>query len=122
MAGTATIESRRYWNPTGFHVEQGKRYRYRATGTWSDAAIVCDANGWSRWWANYLDWAKRCRHAHWFQLVGCVDRTSEPIVMGTEGTFIAPATGELYCYANDGYWAYGNNRGSVVLTLQVASS
>jgi hypothetical protein len=38
--------------------------------------------------------------------------------MDCSGTFVAPATGELYCYANDGYWAYANNSGAITLTVE----
>lgn len=118
MTKTATIRSCNYWNETGFHVEKDKRYRYAAVGTWKDASILCNADGWSSELCDaFLGWAKRCREADWFQLVGSVDRLSPPILMGCSGTFIAPATGELYCYANDGYWAYANNSGSITLTV-----
>lgn len=40
-----TVDSRLKWNDTGTNLIQGKQYRYRATGSWQDWYIVCDANG-----------------------------------------------------------------------------
>lgn len=118
MTKAAIIESCSYWNKTGFHVEKDKRYRYAAVGAWKDASVLCDADGWSSATCDLLlGWGKRCHEARWFQLVGSVDGQSPPIVMGSSGTFIAPASGELHCYANDGRWAYANNTGAVALTV-----
>lgn len=112
---TAPIDSRIKSNATGIHVEQGYTYRYAAVGIWHDAWIQCDADGWNQWWAIPLSPFKRCRDADWFQLVADVGDATVPL--GTCGTFVAPASGELRCYANDGDCAYANNRGSITLTV-----
>jgi hypothetical protein len=71
---------------------------------------------------------KRVEEADWLELVGVVANGSkdlgksnppgnEPFVIGKgcEGT---PALGGyLYCFANDAWYAYANNKGSVTLTV-----
>lgn len=114
----ATVASREKWNRTGIELVAGQRYHYAAIGTWHDASILCDANGWTDVWRyGYVEWAKRCLAANWFQLVGSVGKASPMIVLGTGGEFVAPASGELYCFANDAEWAYGNNEGAIELTV-----
>jgi hypothetical protein len=120
MVVMVTVDSRRKWNDTGTDLIQGKQYRYRATGSWQDWYIVCDANGYSRWMLWLFGWMRRVPVAHWFQLIGVVDKAmSHPIRMGTEGTFTAPASGRLWVFANDAAFAYGNNTGTI--ELQVCS-
>jgi len=77
----------------------------------------------------YLDlWgSKRFEAAPWFSLVGFVasehgknDRllpTGETFLIGSGLKFTPRQSGYLYCYANDAWQTYDNNRGSVVLTV-----
>ena len=73
--------------------------------------------------------SKRFEHADWFQLVGAVADGGNP---GRDGThdqlttfaigdgcdFPATQSGYLYCFANDAWKFYGNNRGFVTVTLR----
>ena len=74
-----------------------------------------------------LWWTKRVEEAPWFALIGFIanehgrdDRqlpTGETVTIG-DGTTLEPKqSGYLYCFANDAWRAYDNNRGSVALTV-----
>jgi hypothetical protein len=72
-------------------------------------------------------YTRRDEHAPWFALMGFVasdagmdDNTlssGETFMIGDSATFTPRLGGYLYCYANDAWQAYGNNRGSVALTV-----
>jgi Uncharacterized alpha/beta hydrolase domain (DUF2235) len=77
-----------------------------------------------------LWWSRREGDQPWFALIGVVANEEDPeerITYQTfaigEGTRFRPTrTGYLYCFANDAWEAYGNNRGSVRLTVRVADA
>ena len=123
MTWTAIIDSRQYWNPTGISLEQGKRYAFEAQGEWLDASIRCDADGWTPQWNPVLmmltEFAKREKGQPLFKLMGAVEKKRPYLVLGTKGSFVAPATGELFCFANDVPGYYANNSGSVKLQIQL---
>ena len=70
---------------------------------------------------------RRDEKAPWFALMGFVasavgeDATTlaqgEGFLIGESATFAPTLGGYLYCYANDAWQTYGNNRGSVQLTV-----
>jgi len=78
---------------------------------------------------NHADfwWTRRHEDAPWFALMGYVASafgeddqnlaTGEYFKIGDSTTFSPQFGGYLYCYANDAWQAYGNNRGSVALTV-----
>jgi hypothetical protein len=76
-------------------------------------------------------WTRRDEHAPWFALMGFVanavgasDATlpeGETFVIGESAEFTPRMSGYLYCFANDAWQTYGNNRGSVTLTVTRAS-
>lgn len=112
------IHASQKWNDTGFDLIQGRSYQYEAVGHWKDWYIDCDADGYSRWFTGPLGWAKRVFGARWFQLIGAVEQDpSRVIILGTRGKFIAPHSGRLWAFANDAWVAYGNNSGSLELTI-----
>ena len=72
--------------------------------------------------------SKRFEHADWFQLVGAVADGGNPgrdgthdrltaFAIGKEYEFTPEKSGYLYCFANDAWNFYGNNRGFVTVTL-----
>lgn len=72
---------------------------------------------------------KRVEHADWFELVGAVANGGNPtkdgthaqletIVLGAEKTFEINKSGYLYCFANDAWGFYHNNRGYVTLKIE----
>ena len=79
-------------------------------------------------------WTKRDEGEAWFALLGHIasdhgltpttEATGETFLIGdreTDPTFTPQASGYLYCFANDAWHTYGNNRGSVSLTVTRAS-
>ena len=84
-------------------------------------------------------YTKREENAPWFALIGLIANNHPPprqsddenavdllphevFIIG-EGTSITPqASGYLYCFANDAWQTYGNNRGSVRLTVEIEGS
>lgn len=114
----SNINSRLRWNDTLIDVVEGLAYQYVADGQWTDASRECNADGYSGTWLDSLSFLKRCGSAKWFQLVAAVDqKSSQTIVLGHAGQFIAPASGRLWAYANDATFAYWNNKGSLALTI-----
>ena len=72
--------------------------------------------------------SKRFAHADWFALIGAIADGGNPQVDGThdrltsfvvgDGCPCTPArSGYLYCFANDAWGFYGNNRGFVTVTV-----
>lgn len=77
------------------------------------------------------DWygTRRAENHPWFALLGAVanggnpgiDGTPDPhatFCIGTGCSSTVAAAGYLYCFANDAWHFYGNNRGSVMLSVQ----
>ena len=113
----AIIDSRAIWNDTGFEVVAGLRYEVAVSGQWHDASHVTGPEGWpGNGVVNWFKFLRRARHFEWAALVGSVDQR-KPYIHLMPGTFVAPATGRLYCFANDAPGFYGNNHGSLKLTI-----
>ena len=121
------IDSRVRWVRTGITLRAGRTYRLTAAGTWTDKAKSCGPEGYpsrdypdraTRWFLRCFWWTRRKRCAPWLALIGALDSDRRKrFVIGTAKTFTAPADGELLCFANDAYTAYGNNCGSVRLNV-----
>jgi hypothetical protein len=111
------INSRPHWNKTGFQVTAGKTYRLRAGGMWCDATNKHDANGYEKPSLDRWRRFRRVRSAPWFALIGTVEGR-DAFVIGTDKTWTATRSGELWCYANDVWFMYWNNRGSVTLEIE----
>lgn len=76
--------------------------------------------------------SKRIEHADWFALVGAIadggnpekDGTHDRLTyfeIGKEYQFTPAKSGYLYCFANDAWGFYNNNRGFVTLTVKQLS-
>ena len=112
------------WFAPPVALEEGTRYYFRASGTWQDASITCDANGHD---AARLRWVRFLMRAKgdgitWFTLIGAIDRDASSFFAIGDGTrwplgAIAAKSGQLFCFANDAPLMYWNNHGAV--TLQV---
>jgi hypothetical protein len=76
-------------------------------------------------------WTRRDEDAPWFALLGFIANaagedaktlaTGETFVIGEKATFTPKLGGYLYCYANDAWQAYANNRGSARLEVTRAA-
>jgi hypothetical protein len=112
------------WVETPVVAEAGNRYYFKATGRWRDASIECDADGhddpklqWMKFLLRY-----RGQSASWFTLIGCVAKDSASMfAIGTgdrlHGGWTASRSGPIYCFANDAWFMYWNNRGAVQLEI-----
>lgn len=108
------------WNPLGIEVHQGEVYEFRVYGNqrWTDWYRTTDADGY-RWGLNSLfaHW-KRTR-APWFALTGAFDRNdATAFLIGVRSGPTIQRSGVLYAFANDVRRAYGNNHGSLELTIK----
>lgn len=72
--------------------------------------------------------SKRVEKAEWSALVGVIANGGEPmangsvtdnelLLLGSKFTYTPKRSGYLYCFANDAWHFYDNNRGSVTLTV-----
>lgn len=119
----ATIEAKRLWNRTDLKVEKGREYRFSAKRTWFDATIESSAGGKSYPKLDWLSWMKRMPSAKWFSVIGAIDKRRDTLVdigrLIEEGaTYTAPASGTLYCFANDVCFMYWNNDKSIELEMK----
>jgi len=115
------IESRPIWVDTGVQLVAGTTYRLLATGRWRDASIDTDAAGYSSASAlqKLTEKMRRMPNAPWFALIGAIDRKPDTqFLIGSGTTFVAPASGQLTCFANDLRGFYFNNTGRVILTVE----
>ncbi|MFJ7793837.1 hypothetical protein [Pseudomonas sp. NPDC096950] len=118
------ISSRDKWAGTGVTLEQGRRYFFRASGTWRDAWIHCDANGYNRTFLNLAKRFLRCStgDACWFMLIGAIGESTDSFFVIGDGArwsegWIAPASGKLSAFANDINGFYWNNSRSIILEV-----
>ena len=114
------IKAREKYNDTGIRLVGGHEYHFTARGRWTDWWIECDADGYAspNLIFKVLEGFRRSPRSRWFALIGAINADEHTLFeIGTERTLIAPASGTLTCFANDGARAYWNNRGSVQLSV-----
>ncbi|OYD77422.1 UNVERIFIED_ORG: uncharacterized protein (DUF2235 family) [Burkholderia sp. CF145] len=133
------VFARPLWNWTGIYMTEGSRYLFNVSAgqTWVDWRTRSGAAGTAGSWVQRLvSWSKRVKDANWFELCGAIAYSAQPSVggvppalfyfrIGSGVEMLAPASGYLYCFANDAQWAYGNNSGSIrveVTALDAAPS
>ena len=117
------IASQQKWNHTGFQLEQGVTYRFTAQGQWIDWYIPHGPDGdgsGSHFLLRLFERWRRRPKDNWFALIGAIgeDESTTFLIGSSLPRFKAPRSGELTCFANDVPWAYGNNKGSVSLTVE----
>ena len=124
-AGPLPVNSRVYFNPTGVLLDRGATYEIAADDSkWVDWHLASSADGRERpsLGQSLAQWALRCKAGKWFQLIGAVGRSDDylfPIGMHARWTYARQAeTAELYLLANDAWFAYFNNHGSVNVTIK----
>ncbi|MEM7561194.1 MAG: hypothetical protein AAF394_18880 [Planctomycetota bacterium] len=125
------------WNRTGIELEAGAHYQFQvsACDTWQDASIVCSAGGWTRNDVRPIlrplvkaaEKKRRMPSANWFELIGVQAGSScQMFRIGCRGagwTYSPTEDGEFVAFANDLKNKYGNNSGSLRLTVtRVAES
>jgi hypothetical protein len=73
------INSCARWVDTGLRLTVDETYELRATGTWKNASIVTDADGYAsvNHFQHLTERRRRMPHARWFALIGAIDRRKE---------------------------------------------
>lgn len=105
------VDPRNRYHPTGLQVTIGEQYRFEAKGAWKDASRICGSEGWSAWWTFVVKPYSRLPGKKLFYLCGNVNRDERanfPIGSRIEKT-IGITDGQLYLFANDLWYFYGNN-------------
>jgi hypothetical protein len=124
--GPLPVHSASYYNPTGVVLDRGATYEIAADETrWLDWHLASSADGREQPSLAQLmvQWALRCKAGRWFQLIGAVGRSDDylfPIGMHVRWTYAGQADDpapELHLLANDAWFAYFNNHGSVNVTI-----
>lgn len=117
---TMEICARNFWNKTGIQLLAGQRYLMTADGHWIDFFIrhKPDGDPSNSWYLRLFESKRRLPRENWFVLAGALDSNpSTAFRIGLHCEYIAPATGELTCFANDVPGFYWNNCGHVTLTV-----
>lgn len=121
------VSSELLWSPTDFEVVAGMRYRIEVTPpeqTWKDWTLTYDANGGTSFLQRFFRPCLRVkseggRRAEFFTLIGTIGKSLEHAFIIGIGPreWTAPISGTLFCFANDCSFAYGNNEGSIDVTI-----
>lgn len=107
---TAKIRADRGWQPSGVIVISGADYEYKTAGTWQTATDGAALTGDGE---EGGDGAGR--------LLGVVMKDfelGEPIELGADGSFTAPADGQLYLRCRDKWGELPDNKGTLTVKLK----
>jgi hypothetical protein len=102
---TTRIVAARGFQASGLSVVAGEQYTYRTDGRWSTVANAADTDA---------DGGAEDSG----RLVGIVMDTfelSEPLLLGTGGSFRAPTSGRLYLRCNDAWNEVADNKGQIAV-------
>ncbi len=117
------------YNWSSVRLRKGAKYTFTvpAGDTWNDADITCGPAGWESeqlpWYQEHIVKAfeklRRLENANWFALTGVlVDKDEQLFLIGDKkDPYTAPDDADLYLFANDIAWKYGNNKGSLMVTI-----
>lgn len=108
---SVTITADKGWQASAVSVEEGRRYKFKATGMWKlddDAdELTADGDG------SALSFG-RLEGVTMANL-----QLSEPFPLGTSGEFVAKESGDLYLRCRDKWTSLGNNSGEVMAIVEV---
>lgn len=106
----------------GVELVKGGTYSFRVPSgdRWKDGRIEITADGYRRWYLSPFTGLLRAPRADWFKLIGAIGKLgTERVIIGSYlDAFTSPATGELFCFANDVRFMYWNNSGVIKLTIR----
>jgi len=117
------------YNWSGVGLRKGGEYTFTVLegDTWNDAGITCGPAGWESeqlpWYREHMMKAfeelRRLKDANWFALTGVLgDEDKQLFLIGDKkDPYLAPEDADLYLFANDIAWKYGNNEGSLMVTI-----
>ena len=112
------VDAKNLWNDTGLDVVDGDMLGVSAAGQWTDWYVTCGPDGYAPWYLALLGGLRRMPAAKWFELVACAGQDlSNCVAVGDRASFVVKGAGRLYLFANDAPFAYGNNTGSLAVTL-----
>lgn len=128
-AHTCRVFAELKYNWSGIRLVAGSEYVFSVPdgATWEDGDIICGPAGWA---SDQLPWYKkgviealekvrRLKKADWFALVGAYNDEEDTLFLIGDGTepYKAIRDADLYLFANDMPLAYGNNKGSLLVTI-----
>lgn len=127
-SATFPVRSADPYNWSGLGLERGATYRIEVVGDqrWVDGDISCGPDGWTSdqlpWYSEalvrHLELERRHPAANWFELIGAFEDDDRDLFrIGAATTVRAPRDTQLYAFANDLTNKYGNNHGSLTVTV-----
>ena len=123
-----TIQANVTHNLANIYMRAGERYKFTVSGAdkWKNGGTETTANGYQ---AGFLDGARRQPAYNMMTLVGEIFRENNGVSyqnnhfkIGTSRNYTAEVTGFLICHGNDNIAFYGDNTGSVNLTVERLSN
>jgi hypothetical protein len=126
---TCEVIAETKYNWSGVALQAGATYTFSVPDgdTWTDASIECGPAGWKSkdlpWYKEHIIKAfekrRRLKNANWFALVGALGDEDDKLFLIGDGKkpYTAPKGGDLYLFANDMPSKYGNNDGSLMVTI-----
>ena len=138
------VNAESMWNASGLRFDYDGTYVIDTAEDdyWCDAIIKSNAAGWrvsdkklencdssssppelstiQKWFFSAVEWLRRYPDGDWFELIGIVDVDSEDseFPIGLKTKHRAKNAGEFCAYANDLKGFYGNNKGSLKITIR----
>jgi len=124
------VYARSYWNAPGIYIRKDECYEVSATGEWQDNNFACGPDGSRpRFFRRFYGKLRRAPEAEWFTLLATVGDAENPgnsneltylptYRIGGSAVIKTGASGYIYFYTNDMTGVYGNNRGSVQVTMR----
>jgi len=115
-------------------IRKGQKYQFDIDPgqVWFDGDIPATPTGWQKKSKKAMEWHKKLfikavednrRHpdAEWFEVIGTVNRNDENLLRITQFTsepWEAKESGEFYAFPNDLVSKYGNNLGSIQVSIK----
>ena len=125
------VDAKELYSWSGIRMEAGAHYAFVIPEgqIWEDGGMECGPAGWQTEELNWLKEAvvenfegrRRCPKANWFELIGAAGNDEDELFRigagGEEATYLALDDDELFAFANDLRSFYGNNEGSMKVTV-----
>ena len=123
------VSAEKRFNWCGVRLKEGASYTCMVAegDTWKDGDVECGPGGWESdelpWYkegvVEFAERLRRVKDAKWFALIGAfADEDDDLFLIGDKNIpFTAPRDADLYLFANDIKSKYGNNTGSLKVTI-----
>ncbi len=133
-----SVNSNVKYNPSRLLLSAGQKYYFSVDmkQRWFDGTLSCGPDGWKakeeidnrllRWGIKLKEGGRRVADAAWFELIGTVNRSDDESFRILKHTtknspYECSQGGELFTFANDLNSKYGNNLGTIVVSVTRAS-